>query len=161
VPRAQTLDGSEAFYEAVPAPSRAPATRVWLHPRPRSVSTMDADAYKRQAAARALDFVSAGMRLGLGTGSTAAHFIELLAARVRVTAPPPPPAAAGGGAPPPAAPPGPPPGRRAPASSPFPAPTAHSPLAAARPALPRGEFPAARPAAPPNEKHPTPTPLPF
>jgi ribose 5-phosphate isomerase A len=44
---------------------------------------MDADAYKRQAAARALDFVSAGMRLGLGTGSTAAHFIELLAARVR------------------------------------------------------------------------------
>jgi len=44
---------------------------------------MDTDAYKRQAAARALDFVSAGMRLGLGTGSTAAHFIELLAARVR------------------------------------------------------------------------------
>jgi ribose 5-phosphate isomerase A len=44
---------------------------------------MDADHYKRQAAARALDFVSAGMRLGLGTGSTAAHFIELLAARVR------------------------------------------------------------------------------
>jgi len=44
---------------------------------------MDADHYKRQAAARALDFVSAGMRLGLGTGSTARHFIELLAARVR------------------------------------------------------------------------------
>src|ERR1700730_9113051 len=40
--------------------SRARATRVWLHPRGRSVLTMDADAYKRQAAARALDFVSAG-----------------------------------------------------------------------------------------------------
>jgi len=44
---------------------------------------MNADHYKRQAAARALDFVSAGMRLGLGTGSTAAHFVELLAERVR------------------------------------------------------------------------------
>jgi ribose 5-phosphate isomerase A len=44
---------------------------------------MDADAYKRQAAAGALDFVRGGMRLGLGTGSTAAHFVELLAERVR------------------------------------------------------------------------------
>jgi len=44
---------------------------------------MDADAYKRQAAAGALDFVRAGMRLGLGTGSTAAHFVDLLAGRVR------------------------------------------------------------------------------
>jgi ribose 5-phosphate isomerase A len=44
---------------------------------------MDADAYKRKAAARALDFVTAGMRLGLGTGSTAAHFIDLLGERVR------------------------------------------------------------------------------
>jgi ribose 5-phosphate isomerase A len=44
---------------------------------------MDADAYKRQAAAGALDFVRAGMRIGLGTGSTAAHFVELLAERVR------------------------------------------------------------------------------
>jgi ribose 5-phosphate isomerase A len=43
---------------------------------------MKADDYKRQAAARALDFVSAGMRLGLGTGSTAAHFVELLGERV-------------------------------------------------------------------------------
>src|SRR5262249_4410935 len=45
--------------------------------------TMDADAYKRKAAARALDFVSAGMRLGLGTGSTASHFVDLLGERVR------------------------------------------------------------------------------
>jgi len=44
---------------------------------------MDADAYKRQAAAGALDFVRAGMRIGLGTGSTAAHFVDLLAERVR------------------------------------------------------------------------------
>src|SRR6202158_4799034 len=43
---------------------------------------MDADVQKRQAAARALEFVQPGMRLGLGTGSTARHFIELLAERV-------------------------------------------------------------------------------
>jgi ribose 5-phosphate isomerase A len=41
------------------------------------------DELKRQAAARALDFVQDGMRLGLGTGSTARHFVELLGARVR------------------------------------------------------------------------------
>jgi ribose 5-phosphate isomerase A len=44
---------------------------------------MDADSYKRAAAARAIEFVRSGMRLGLGTGSTAAHFVELLAERVR------------------------------------------------------------------------------
>jgi ribose 5-phosphate isomerase A len=44
---------------------------------------VDADGYKRQAAAGALDFVRAGMRIGLGTGSTAAHFVDLLAERVR------------------------------------------------------------------------------
>lgn len=38
---------------------------------------------KRAAAQAALDSVSHGMRLGLGTGSTAAHFVELLGARVR------------------------------------------------------------------------------
>jgi ribose 5-phosphate isomerase A len=41
------------------------------------------DELKRQAAARALDFVKGGMKLGLGTGSTAKHFVELLGARVR------------------------------------------------------------------------------
>jgi len=41
------------------------------------------DELKRQAAARALDFVQNGMKLGLGTGSTAKHFVELLGARVR------------------------------------------------------------------------------
>jgi ribose 5-phosphate isomerase A len=44
---------------------------------------MDTEAYKRAAAARALEFVHGGMRLGLGTGSTAGHFIDLLGARVR------------------------------------------------------------------------------
>jgi ribose 5-phosphate isomerase A len=37
-----------------------------------------AEALKRAAAARALDEVSSGMRLGLGTGSTVAHFLDLL-----------------------------------------------------------------------------------
>jgi ribose 5-phosphate isomerase A len=41
------------------------------------------DQLKRQAAERALDFVKAGMKLGLGTGSTAKHFVELLGERVR------------------------------------------------------------------------------
>jgi ribose 5-phosphate isomerase A len=44
---------------------------------------MDVEAYKRAAAARALTFVRSGMRLGLGTGSTARHFVELLAEQVR------------------------------------------------------------------------------
>ena len=38
---------------------------------------------KRQAAARALEEVRDGMQLGLGTGSTAKHFVELLGERVR------------------------------------------------------------------------------
>src|SRR5215468_3015662 len=41
------------------------------------------DELKRQAAARALEEVRDGMKLGLGTGSTAKHFVELLGARVR------------------------------------------------------------------------------
>jgi ribose 5-phosphate isomerase A len=44
---------------------------------------MDANVYKRAAAARAIEFVRPGMRLGLGTGSTAHAFIELLGERVR------------------------------------------------------------------------------
>ncbi|MEL7454812.1 MAG: ribose 5-phosphate isomerase A, partial [Pseudomonadota bacterium] len=34
---------------------------------------------KRNAAIAAIDFVEEGMTLGLGTGSTAKHFVELLA----------------------------------------------------------------------------------
>ncbi|HWM48976.1 MAG TPA: ribose-5-phosphate isomerase RpiA [Xanthobacteraceae bacterium] len=44
---------------------------------------MDMDKLKRAAAARAVEEVSSGMRVGLGTGSTARHFVELLAERVR------------------------------------------------------------------------------
>ena len=44
---------------------------------------MDVEAQKRQAAAVAVEWVRPGMRLGLGTGSTAKHFVELLAERVR------------------------------------------------------------------------------
>jgi len=44
---------------------------------------MNADAQKRAAAARAVEFVNPGMRLGLGTGSTARHFVELIGERVR------------------------------------------------------------------------------
>ena len=44
---------------------------------------MNADAQKRAAAARAVEFVRTGMRLGLGTGSTAKHFVELVGERVR------------------------------------------------------------------------------
>lgn len=40
------------------------------------------DDLKRRAAKAALAYVEDGMRLGLGTGSTAAHFVELLGRRV-------------------------------------------------------------------------------
>src|SRR6201995_2240246 len=40
------------------------------------------DELKRRAAARALEHVSDGMTLGLGSGSTARHFVELLGERV-------------------------------------------------------------------------------
>src|SRR4051812_10623847 len=43
---------------------------------------MDIEAQKRQAAALAVEWVRSGSRLGLGTGSTAKHFVELLAERV-------------------------------------------------------------------------------
>ncbi len=44
---------------------------------------MSADLAKINAAAAALDYVKEGMVLGLGTGSTAAHFVRLLSERVR------------------------------------------------------------------------------
>lgn len=44
---------------------------------------MSADAWKLKAAERALAFVEPGMRLGLGSGSTAAKFVELLAREVK------------------------------------------------------------------------------
>ena len=44
---------------------------------------MNADDQKRAAAARAIEYVRSGMRLGLGTGSTAKHFVDLVGERVR------------------------------------------------------------------------------
>jgi ribose 5-phosphate isomerase A len=44
---------------------------------------VDIERLKRDAAQRALDDVRDGMTLGLGTGSTARHFVELLGERVR------------------------------------------------------------------------------
>ena len=43
----------------------------------------DPSSLKREAAARALDFVCSGMTLGLGTGSTAEAFLELLGPKVQ------------------------------------------------------------------------------
>src|SRR5579883_228364 len=42
----------------------------------------DVEEAKREAASVALDLVRPGMRLGLGSGSTAAHFVALLGVRV-------------------------------------------------------------------------------
>jgi ribose 5-phosphate isomerase A len=47
------------------------------------LSLTDAEKLKHAAAAQAVEFVRPGMRLGLGTGSTAKHFVALLAERVR------------------------------------------------------------------------------
>src|SRR5258708_4733586 len=44
---------------------------------------VDKTKMQRRAAAKAVEFVNDGMKLGLGTGSTAEIFLELLAARVR------------------------------------------------------------------------------
>src|SRR6202012_5257871 len=43
----------------------------------------DPNTLKRAAAAKALDYVRDGMKLGLGSGSTAEMFVEMLAPRVR------------------------------------------------------------------------------
>ncbi len=42
----------------------------------------DSERLKREAAGRALDLVAPGMRLGLGTGTTARHFVDLLGEKV-------------------------------------------------------------------------------
>ena len=44
---------------------------------------MSADTWKQQAAERALQFVEDGMSLGLGTGSTAARFVDLVGQKVK------------------------------------------------------------------------------
>jgi len=47
------------------------------------MTVTDAEQLKHAAAAKAVGFVRPGMRLGLGTGSTAKHFVALLGERVR------------------------------------------------------------------------------
>src|SRR5262245_65857561 len=44
---------------------------------------MSADTWKQQAAERALQFVMDGMSLGLGSGSTAARFVDLVGRQVK------------------------------------------------------------------------------
>ena len=44
--------------------------------------SQDRDALKRMAALKAVEYVRDGMVVGLGTGSTARHVVELLGARV-------------------------------------------------------------------------------
>lgn len=44
---------------------------------------MSADEWKKAAAEQALTHVKSGMKLGLGTGSTAAHFVALLGQKVK------------------------------------------------------------------------------
>ena len=44
---------------------------------------MTPDDMKHQAAMKAIELVEPGMRLGLGTGSTARHFVDLLGAKVK------------------------------------------------------------------------------
>jgi ribose 5-phosphate isomerase A len=44
---------------------------------------MNADEMKQAAALRAAELVTDGMRLGLGTGSTAKHFVDAVGARVK------------------------------------------------------------------------------
>src|SRR6478752_5228565 len=64
---------------------------LWARPGGRALAItfkghrrhVEMDALKRQAAARALQEVRDGMKLGLGTGSTAKHFVDLLGEKVR------------------------------------------------------------------------------
>lgn len=57
---------------------RAPTAREEGIPE----TLLTTDQYKRQAAEHAMPLVEDGMVLGLGTGSTAAHFVDLLGQRV-------------------------------------------------------------------------------
>lgn len=60
-----------------PAQANARLLKLVAH-----MSQMSQDDAKRAAAARAADFVRDGMKLGLGTGSTAAFLVEILGNRV-------------------------------------------------------------------------------
>jgi ribose 5-phosphate isomerase A len=51
----------------------------------RTADPSQSDAFKLQAAEHALSLIKGGMRLGLGTGSTAAKFVDLVGQRVKET----------------------------------------------------------------------------
>lgn len=55
------------------APVRTPSTRTRATARP--VMALSQDELKKQAAWQAVDYVKSGMKLGLGTGSTAAFAV--------------------------------------------------------------------------------------
>jgi ribose 5-phosphate isomerase A len=65
---------------------RLTATRLAFSTKPElsleAIGAKLSDQQKREAAAMALEEVRSGMRLGLGTGSTARHFVDLLGIRV-------------------------------------------------------------------------------
>ena len=75
-----------------PKPGIASASQEWntgsgltggIRARTCAYEIMTIDRLKRLAAARALELVTPGMKLGLGSGSTTGMFIELLGERVR------------------------------------------------------------------------------
>jgi ribose 5-phosphate isomerase A len=76
---------AEAAFSAIHAPGSGLHKRANTASKPTEIATvtMNAESQKRAAAARAVEFVRPGMRVGLGTGSTAKHFVELLGERVR------------------------------------------------------------------------------
>ncbi len=47
------------------------------------IAVQDFEGLKREAARRALELVRPGMKLGIGSGSTARHFVDLLGQRVK------------------------------------------------------------------------------
>jgi ribose 5-phosphate isomerase A len=76
-----------AFYRRQQVRAAIPSGKTSLDmppiSRPAGQAHVDMDALKRQAAAKALEYVRNGMKLGLGTGSTAKHFVELLGEKVK------------------------------------------------------------------------------
>src|SRR5437762_7460475 len=71
--------GSERDAHQLPPPVLRTTSPTQCMRRGGKLRAMNADSYKRAAAERALGYVESGMRLGLGTGSTAEVFLELLA----------------------------------------------------------------------------------
>ena len=69
-------------YDAIPKAQTTLDMRPRIGGFQKASRHVDMDGLKRQAAAQALEHVQDGMKLGLGTGSTAKHFVDLLGQRV-------------------------------------------------------------------------------